>query len=82
LQTETNARGKGNNVLIHKSNMENNKHLAKAINQLSEKLEYTIVVCEFDETGNLSNDRLLNRLYAIRDLLELSTQDIKKTGAM
>jgi len=62
--------------------MEKNKHLAKAINQLSEKLEYTIVVCEFDETGNLSNDRLLNRLYAIRDLLELSTQDIKKTGAM
>ena len=62
--------------------MEKNKHLAKAISQLSEKLEYTIVVCEFDETGNLSNDRLLNRLYAIRDLLELSTQDIKKTGAM
>lgn len=82
MQTETNAQGKGNNVLIHKSNMEKNKHLAKAINQLSEKLEYTIVVCEFDETGNLSNDRLLNRLYAIRDLLELSTQEIKKTGAM
>lgn len=63
--------------------MEKNKHLVKAISQLSDKLEYTIVVCEFDETGNLSNnDRLLNRLYAIRDLLELSKQEIKRTGAI
>ena len=71
-------------VITHKkqSNMEKDKSLAKAIQKVLDNLEYVIVTCEFDETQTLCNDRLLNRLYAIRDLVDLCKQDIKKTGAI
>ena len=81
LHIETDTRGGGNNPLIQRD-MKKDKYLANAIERVLDNLEYTIVVCEFDETETLCSDTLLNRLYAIRDLMGLCKQDIKKTGAI
>ena len=62
--------------------MKKDKYLANAIDKVLNNLEYVIVTCEFDETETLCSDTLLNRLYAIRDLVGLCEQDIKKTGAI
>ena len=61
--------------------MKKDKATAKAIGKSLETLEYVIVACEFDEQGNI-NDRILNRLYAAQDLIELVQSELKQKGAI
>jgi hypothetical protein len=61
--------------------MTKDKFTAKAFDKCLEKLEYVIVACEFDETGNI-NDGLLNRLYVARELLYMTENELKQAGAI
>lgn len=62
-------------------NMKKDNFTAKAISECLDKLGYIIAACEFDEQGNI-NDRLLNRLYAAQDLIELVQNELKQIGAI
>jgi hypothetical protein len=62
-------------------NMKKDKFTAKATDKCLSELENVIVACEFDEQGNIS-DRILNRLYAAQDLIELVQSELKQIGAI
>ena len=61
--------------------MKKDKFTAKATDKCLSELENVIAACEFDEQGNI-NDRILNRLYAAQDLIELVQNELKQIGAI
>ena len=61
--------------------MKKDKFTAKAISKCLDQLGYVVAACEFDEEGNISN-KLLHRLYAAEDLIELVETELKQIGAI